>query len=174
MKFVITAGHGEGDPGAVAYNVHEADLMMALRDIVAMKLRAYGHEVFTDGPPKKNKALAYALTLFGKAPIQVELHCNASVNNAANGVETISLPKDKKLAQNLSRGVARVLNARVRGEGGWIDQSQAARGKLAFVNNGGLILEVFFLTNLAELNYYRDRSWLVAEEIARILIAARR
>jgi N-acetylmuramoyl-L-alanine amidase len=174
MKFVITAGHGGADPGAVAFGFREADVMLALRDSVAHKLKQYGHEVFTDGPPKQNKVLAFALKLFGLAPIRVELHCNASVNNTANGVETISLPKDKVLAQNLSRGVARVLGSRVRGDAGWIDQSQSARGKLAFVNNGGLILEVFFLTNFAELTNYLDRSRLVAEEIAKTLISARR
>jgi N-acetylmuramoyl-L-alanine amidase len=174
MNFVITAGHGDGDPGAVANGFTEAALMLELRDIVAKKLREYGHDVFTDGEPKQNRALRFALTLFGLAPIRLELHCNASVNSTANGVETISLPKDKALSQRLSSGVARVLGSRVRGDKGWIDQSQSARGRLAFVNNGGLILEVFFLTNTTELNTYRGRSWLVAEEIARTLIAARR
>lgn len=174
MKFVITAGHGDGDPGAVAFGTTEAEIVTHLRDVVAFKLRAAGHEVYTDGERKQNRALAFALKLFGLAPIRLELHCNASVNSTANGVETISLPKDKMLAQNLSLSVARILDTRVRGDKGWIDQSQAARGRLSYVQNGGVILEIFFLTNFAELTAYRAKSWLVAEEIARTLIAARR
>lgn len=173
MKFVITAGHGDADPGAIANGVSEADLMTALRDIVAAKLRAYGHEVFTDGPPKQNRALAFALKLFGLAPIRLELHCNASVNNAAMGVEVISLPKDKALAQALAQNVANEMCTKIRGDKGWIDQSQSARGRLAYINAGGMILETFFITNTTELAAYRQRSWLVAEAIARTLIAGR-
>lgn len=173
MKFIITAGHGDGDPGAVANGFAEAALMLELRDIVAHKLRQYGHEVFTDGLPKQNRALTFALKLFGLAPIQLELHCNAAASTSAKGVETISLPKDKALAQRLSQGVARVLSTTVRGHQGWIDQSQSARGRLAYVSSGGLILETFFITNTTELTSYQARSWLVGEEIARVLIAGR-
>jgi N-acetylmuramoyl-L-alanine amidase len=173
MKFVITAGHGDGDPGAVANGTTEAAIVTELRDMIAFKLQGYEHEVFTDGAPKQNKALAFALKLFGLAPIRLELHCNASVNNTAKGVETISLPKDKALAQRLSQGVARVLGTAVRGDKGWIDQTQSVRGRLAYVNNGGMILEVFFLTNSGELAAYQANKKAVAEEIVRTLISAR-
>ena len=170
MKFVITAGHSDTDPGAAANGTTEAEVVAKLRDIVALKLRGYGHEVFTDRAPKQNKALAFALGLFGLAPVRLELHCNASVNNAAKGVEAISLPKHKELAQSLAQGVAKVLGTTVRGDKGWIDQSQSARGRLAYVQNGGVILETFFLTNATELKAYNARAWLVAEEVVKCLI----
>ena len=173
MKFVITAGHGDADPGAIANGVSEADVMTGLRDVVAHKLRLWGHEVVTDGDKKQNRALAFAVKLFGLAPIRLELHCNASVNNSAKGVEVISLPKDKALAQALAQNVAREIGTTVRGDKGWIDQSQSARGRLAYINAGGMILETFFITNATELAAYRQRSWLVAEAIARTLITVR-
>ena len=49
MKFLIAAGHGAGDPGNMAAGLSEAALMLELRDIVALKLRALGHDVITDG-----------------------------------------------------------------------------------------------------------------------------
>ena len=54
-------------------------------------------------------------------------------------------------------------------DGGWIDQSQSARGKLGYVNAGGLILEVFFISNPTEMAVYQARKWLVAQAIADVL-----
>ena len=65
MKFTVTAGHGAGDPGAVALDgkTTEAALMTELRDIVAAKLMAMGHQVKTDGARWQNLPLVHALTL---------------------------------------------------------------------------------------------------------------
>ena len=101
MKFTVTAGHSDKDPGACA-----------------------------NGYP---------------------LAC---------GVETIALPKDKALAQNISSAIACTLGTKLRGD---------TRGKLGFVSNGGLIIEVCFITNKAEMDSYQDRKWLVASAIARVL-----
>ena len=60
-------------------------------------------------------------------------------------------------------------NSNVRGDRGWIDQSQSARGKLGYVSAGGLILEVFFISNPAEMAVYQARKWLVAQAIADVL-----
>ena len=168
-EFVITAGHSDVDPGAVGNGQTEAGIARELRNIVASKLRAMGHRVITDGEPASNKPLRDAIALIPQGRVAVELHCNAAASPAAGGVECISLPKDKLLSQRLSRAVARVLELRVRGDGGWIDQSQSARGKLGYVNAGGLILEVFFISNPAEMTLYQARKWLVAQAIADVL-----
>ena len=60
-------------------------------------------------------------------------------------------------------------NSNVRGDRGWIDQSQSARGKLGYVSAGGLILEVFFISNPQEMAVYQARKWLVAQAIADVL-----
>ena len=166
---VLTAGHSDYDPGAVGNGQTEAGIARELRNIVASKLRAMGHRVITDGEPASNKPLRDAIALIPQGRVAVELHCNAAASPAAGGVECISLPKDKLLSQRLSRAVARVLELRVRGDGGWIDQSQSARGKLGYVNAGGLILEVFFISNPDEMAVYQARKWLVAQAIADVL-----
>lgn len=167
MIFTVTAGHGDKDPGTVAKTGEtEASLMADLRDIVADKLRKRGHVVKTDGAKWENWPLVRALKLIPQSDTAIELHTNAAENPKARGVEVISLPHQREMARTLARRIAHTLEIPVRGAGGWIDQSQSARGRLAFVNAGGLIVEVFFLSNPEELAKYLDRKWLVASAIA--------
>ena len=166
---VLTAGHSDYDPGAVGNGKTEAGIARELRNIVAGKLRGMGERVITDGEPASNKPLRDAIAMIPQGRVAVELHCNAASSPAAGGVETIALPRDKALAQRLSAAVARVLGIRVRGDRGWIDQSQSARGRLGYVSAGGLILEVFFISNPAEMAVYQARKWLVAQVIADVL-----
>ena len=171
-SFVITAGHSNTDPGAVAKGRTEAAIVADLRNIVALKLRERGHIVTTDGAGTVNQPLPTAISLIRPGLVCVELHCNAAANSTAAGVETISMPRHKALSQRLSQAIAKVLETRVRGDKGWIDQSQSARGKLGFVSAGGLIVELFFISNPAELRMYDARKWLVATAIADTLEAA--
>lgn len=80
------------------------------------------------------------------------------------------MPKDKKLAQDLSKAVADAFGSRLRGEKGWIDQSKSARGKLGFVNAGGLIVELGFISNDEELAQFNARYWSAAKAVAKVLI----
>jgi N-acetylmuramoyl-L-alanine amidase len=175
MIYTITAGHGGSDPGAVAATGEtEAALMTELRDIVADKLRKAGHTVRTDGGWRANLPLPYALTLVPGSDVAVELHTNAAVNPAATGVEVVSLPAQAPLARAIAGRIARVLGLRWRGDGGWIDQRQTARGRLGFVRSGGLVVEVFFLSNPSDLAAYQRLKWMVATGIAEALMEANR
>jgi N-acetylmuramoyl-L-alanine amidase len=170
MKFTVTAGHGAGDPGAVAADgTTEAALMTELRNIVADKLRKAGHEVKTDGAAWQNLPLVHALTLVPGSDVAVELHMNAATNVLARGVEVVSLPTRTEQARTIARRIAHVIESPVRGSGGWIDQSQSARGRLGFVRAGGLVVEVGFISNPVELHMVRSRLWLVASAIVEAL-----
>jgi N-acetylmuramoyl-L-alanine amidase len=165
--YTVTAGHGGKDPGAVAADgTTEAALMTELRDVVAHKLRKLGHTVRTDGGWRANLPLPYALTLVPGSKVAIELHTNAAQHPGANGVEVVALPSKAPMARRIARRIAHALGMRVRGDGGWIDQSKTARGRLGFVRAGGLVVEVFFLSNPKDLETYRARVWLVAEAIA--------
>lgn len=165
MKLTVTAGHGGNDPGAVRGELNERDLMARLRDIVALKAREAGHTVRTDGAGWQNLPLVHAMTLIPGSDAAIELHTNAHGNPLAQGVEVIALPKDKARAQRLAQAIAQVLSTTVRGDKGWIDQSQSARGRLGFVRMGGMVVEVFFLSNPLELDKYIARYWRVASAI---------
>lgn len=166
---VLTAGHSATDPGAVAAGFTEAQLMLELRDLTADMLRARGHEVITDGRPDVNLPLRQAIDLIGEGDVAVELHTNASVNPSARGVEAISLPNQREFSQALAQRVADVMRTRTRGVGGWIDQSQSARGRLGYVSAGGVILETFFISNPEERARYLADPHAVAEAIADVL-----
>ena len=171
--YTVTAGHGGKDPGAVAADgTTEAALMTELRDVVAHKLRNMGHTVRTDGGWRANLPLPYALTLVLGSSVAIELHTNAAQHPGANGVEVVALPSQAPMARRIARRIAHALSMRVRGDGGWIEQTQTKRGRLGFVRAGGLVVEVFFLSNPKDLETYRARVWLVAEAIALALTEA--
>lgn len=166
----ITAGHSNTDPGAVNGRVKEAELVVNFRNAVTHYLREAGLQVKTDGTGTKNDPLSAAVKLIQGSSVAVEFHMNAAASKQANGVETIALPKDKKLAQDLSKAVADALGSRLRGDNGWIDQSKSARGRLAYVNAGGLIVELGFISNEDELARFNARYWLAAKAVAKVLI----
>ena len=163
---VLTAGHSSTDPGACSGGYTEAGLMMELRDVTAEMLRDLGHVVIEDGGDGETLPLRHAISLIEQGAIAVELHTNASDNPAARGVEAISLPDQREFSRRLAQRVADVLGTRARGAGGWIDQSQSARGRLGYVNAGGVILETFFISNPTERATYFERLPDVAMAIA--------
>lgn len=166
----VTAGHSNTDPGAVNGKFKEAELVSQFRNAVAYYLREAGIQYKTDGVGTLNQDLNAAIKLIKGSSVAVEFHMNAAASKQANGIETIALPKDKKLAQDLSKAVADVFGSRLRGDNGWIDQSQSARGKLGFISNGGLIVELGFISNEAELAQFNAKYWSAAKAVAKVLI----
>ena len=166
----VTAGHSNKDPGAVNGKYKEAELVSQFRNAVAYYLREAGIQYKTDGVGILNQDLNAAIKLIKGSSVAVEFHMNAATSKQANGIETIALPKDKKLAQDLSKAVADAFGSRLRGDNGWIDQSQSARGKLGFISNGGLIVELGFISNEEELFQFNARYWSAAKAVAKVLI----
>ena len=166
----VTAGHSNKDPGAVNGKFKEAELVSQFRNAVAYYLREAGIQYKTDGVGILNQDLNAAIKLIKGSSVAVEFHMNAATSKQANGVETIALPKDKKLAKDLSKAVADAFGSRLRGDNGWIDQSQSARGKLGFISNGGLIVELGFISNEEELFQFNARYWSAAKAVAKVLI----
>lgn len=166
MIITLTAGHSATDPGAVRGKYCEADLMLDLRNRVASRLEASGHTVRTDGISTENLPLKNAITLIAGSDLAVELHVNAAENPAATGVEVVAMPEAKYRAQHLASACASALGLRLRGDKGWIDQSQTHRGRLGFVAAGGLIVECFFLSNPTDLQAYLDHTEILAQTLA--------
>ena len=166
----ITAGHSNTDPGAVNGKIKESELVTNFRNAVVHYLREAGITTRTDGTGTQNDPLSAALKVIKGSSVAVEFHMNAAASKQANGIETIALPRDKKLAQDLSAAVATALGSRLRGDNGWIDQSKSARGSLAYINAGGLIVELGFISNEAELAAFQARYWIAAKAVAKVLI----
>lgn len=169
--FIISAGHSNKDPGAVASGITEASVVTELRNLVADALRIEGHTVFTDGDGGVNNPLRDALKMFThKGTLAIEFHCNASSNPSAKGVESIALYGHlKPICQRLSQAIAKVLNEPVRGDKGFIDPTKSARGKLAWCDAGGIIVETFFLSNPESLAKYKTEVNSVVKAIVEVL-----
>ena len=174
----VTSGHSnisKVDSGAVTTVdgklVKEADLAVKLRNAILHYLQQdKGITTRCDGYGTVNLELKEAIKLIKGSDAAVEIHFNSSTNKTANGVECIALAKDKVLAQKLSAAVAKVTGSRLRGVGGHITQEDSARGKLGYVSAGGCILEVAFLSNSSELQTFEEKYWLIAKEVAQVLI----
>lgn len=169
----ISAGHGGNDPGAIANGHKEAELALYLRDRIAANLRGMNVRVITDGRTGQNLPLRDAVKLAKEnAGPSVEIHFNASTNQKASGVEVLALPEMKPLAQEVAMAISAVMQIPLRGHLGYRDQASGQHHRLAFCQAGGLIVEVCFMTNSAELNNYLFNDESVAVAIAQVLARA--
>lgn len=171
MKTItITAGHSNTDPGACNGPAREADIAQDMRNMVALYIDRAGVPIQTDGTGKGNAPLAQAVKLIKGSVVAVEFHCNAAVSKSAKGVEALSQSKDKAISQLLCKAVSDVLGSPLRGDKGWKPESSGQHSRLAYVSNGGIILELFFISNDAELQTWYEKKWLVAKAVADALI----
>lgn len=168
--YLISAGHGGTDPGACAFGRKEADIALQMRSLVAARLLEMRHTVLQDGGKGVNLPLREALKLIQGADLAVELHCNAGLATAT-GVEVIAPPDLKPVAQRIARAIAGETGQRLRGQGGWIDQSQSQHSRLAFVQAGGLIVEMVFITNQSDMQVFVQQQERVALAIAGAICA---
>lgn len=171
-RFLVSAGHGGTDPGNTWNGEREADLMLELRFITALKLRQLGHTVVEDGARGENLPLTYAARLIANTDAAIELHTNASANTTATGVEVVSDLGQRELSRALAHAIGGTLMIPSRRDGGWYSLRQFTQDRNftpAFVRQGGVIVEVFFQSNKEDLRKYKERTWLVASAIARVM-----
>lgn len=162
----ISAGHSYKDPGAYGNGYTEADIVLSFRDAVANALR--GKVTFTkDGDHGENLPLSEAIQLAKVRDVAVEFHCNAFKDPRATGVEVLCGPEDTALSERLSHAIALELGIEDRGAK---PEGAGAHSRLGFISKGGgIIVELFFLTNENDLKAYqrsRDRlAYRVADEL---------
>lgn len=166
----VTAGHSNTDAGAVNGKVHEQVIATDARNIVAWYLQNAGITVRMDGFGNDNKPLREAIKLVKGSDIAIELHCNASVNPSAKGVEVLANPQHKGLAQRIAQSIANVIGTPVRGDKGYKPENAGQHSRLAYVQAGGMVVELFFISNQDELDAWNNKKWLVCKAIANVII----
>ena len=167
---VLTAGHSLTDPGACNGHFTEANIAREVRNGVTAILNARGYKVVNDGIGSDNQPLSKAAALVKQGKLAIEFHLNAAANKKATGVEALAQTKDKVICQKLCKAIANALDIPVRGDGGWKPENSGQHNRLAFVAAGGIILELFFISNDAELQKYFERKDQVFEAIASVLV----
>lgn len=172
--FYVGAGHGASDPGAVGNGLREADVAVSVRDAVAKVIEArLGVEakIVVDGGPGRNLPLVEAIKLAKVvAGPRIELHCNAGPVTAT-GVECLSMPEHKALAQKLAQAIGTALGLVLRGDKGWKSDSSGQHHRLGFCREGGgVIVEMFFISSPKDVAKYHERRQLLADAIAKALM----
>lgn len=162
----ISAGHSATDPGAVGNGYTEADIVLEFRDLLAGALRARGIELSKDGGPGQNLPLATAWRMAAEHDIALEFHCNAAASPAATGVEMLSAPADMELGLLICKAISETLDIRNRGAKG---EGSGQHSRLAFVSSGGIIVELFFISNAEDVAIYQRWKLQLAEVLADLL-----
>lgn len=165
-QILISAGHSDKDPGAVGNGLREADVVTEFRDMVAHYLAEAGVAFTRDGAKGENLSLSQAIRMIPSRGIAVEFHLNAASSKDATGVETLSSNQKKDFCRGLCELISLRLGIRNRGAK---DEGSGQHSRLAFVQAGGVIVELFFLTNEQDLSKYKVRKHELALEVAKYL-----
>lgn len=163
----ISAGHSDTDPGAVGNGHTEADIVTKFRDMVADELE--GRVKFdTDGRRGQNLPLSKAIDMAARHDVAVEFHCNAFSSPAATGVETLSAGHDYPLGEALCEAISDTMGIANRGAKG---EASGQHSRLGFISRGGgIIVELFFISNPNDVAAYFRHKQALAQAVARVLI----
>lgn len=164
---VITAGHSNTDPGAVNGAHTEAAIVTEFRNLVAAELTAHGVAHVVDGTGSENKPLAQAIRLITPGALAVEFHCNAFTNKTATGTETLSSIDMQPFGARLCEVISNALGIKNRGAK---DEGSGQHSRLGFVRAGGLICELFFLSNERDLAQYLSNKQTLARAVAGVIL----
>ena len=173
-RIFLSAGHSNADPGAIGNGYKEADLTKELRGLVACEIvkdtsiiLSLDQDLWTSGETARRIGL-----LSKEGDVLCDIHFNAATPQAT-GTEVL-IPDEhstmeKKIAAELSSGIASVLNIKNRGVK---TEGQSARGKLVFMRPKGrnILIEVCFITNATDMQSYQSKKSAVAKFIAETLI----
>lgn len=162
----LSAGHSDNDPGAAANGHTEADIVLAFRDDVCAELEG-AVNFDRDGEAGQNLPLREAVKEAQNHDVAVEFHCNAA-SPSATGVETLSRPHNFPLGEAICEAISDTMGIANRGAK---PEGSGQHSYLAFVSTGGgVIVELFFLTNKRDLEaFHRNRTALV-QAVARVLV----
>lgn len=179
----VSAGHSDSDPGAVIKQQvgcrldgtpltlvrKEADIAVEFRNMVSFYLTREGVPHELDGHGTQNLPLRTAAASARHHPLAVEFHTNAFHLPTATGSETLSTPAGMALGARLSQATAQSLGIYNRGAK---PENAGQHHRLAFVQAGGIIVELFFLTNPGDLAAYDAAKWVAARDVAQVLTDA--
>ena len=168
QSLFISAGHSHSDPGAAGNGHTEADIVLGFRDAVANELDAKGIHYGSDGRRGVNLPLRQVIERAKHHDVAVEFHCNAFSNPAATGVETLSAAHSYPLGKELCEAISDTLGIANRGAKG---EGSGQHSRLGFVSRGGgIIVELFFISNPSDVAAYFRHKQALAQAVARVLI----
>lgn len=166
-NIIVSAGHGDRDPGAVAGTIiehlHGYQIAWLLRSALEEKGHAVAFISCFQSLPEKIRAVN---GLHGQKPVDlaIEIHFNSVEEPQANGTEVLFYSqKLEPVAKDMSQRLAAAIGTRDRGakkrtDLGWLKQTQPP----------ALIVEVLFISNpldairLDDLGFHRAAAEAIA------------
>lgn len=171
MKILLDPGHGGADPGAVnpAAHVKEKDINLDICLALGRLLESAGHVVLYTRTGDASISPSARLTLISKWKPEafISVHCNASDNPQAHGIETIYRDDyDRNLAICVQSELVAATGMHNRGIK--CDGSPEYHRNLAVLKDletPAILVEIGFLTNSGDLQTIRNTG-LIAQAIA--------
>jgi len=177
MRIVIDPGHGGHDPGAVDlrqeevgdyYDTREDDLNLEISLRLTDQLEARGHQIQMTRASSVYPTLTDRVRLANRWPADlfVSIHCNASHNEEAQGIETLIYSADSPAADLGSRIQAELVAAT-----GTVDRGVKVRPGVYVLRKTSMpavLIECGFITHIDEEAMLNDPGYqqVIAEAIA--------
>ena len=148
MKIFLNAGHGGKDPGAISKNGNkEADITKKVCSLLAYELIKNGYNIEFYQQEKSVTDISEVENT-SNSDLFVSIHCNAAVNETANGAEVLYYPtstKGKEYALKVQKQLVKTTNLKDRGIKPRNDLHVLKRTKAV-----AILVELAFLSNQAE------------------------
>jgi len=161
---VIDPGHGGEDPGAVANGMQEKELNLNIALEMKNLLDKAGLSVLLTREQDETLSLGKRVAIANneKASLFLSVHCNASTNPLANGLEVFHYPQSssgKKFATSLSESLL-LLGRKMRGV------SEEKFYVLKHSHMPACLVECGFITNPEEGVWIKSHISEIAEALA--------
>ncbi|WP_414548845.1 N-acetylmuramoyl-L-alanine amidase family protein [Anabaena sp. CCY 0017] len=168
----LSAGHGAGDPGAVAGGTKEAAEMKLTCDAVEKELKSRGLKVSVVPELRVRPTIDWINRQAKRGDVALELHADAFSNISVRGASSFYIRNNDERRQNakllLEAMVSQVPGLSTHGQGVKPD-TQAAVRRLGFccdVKVPSLLIELGFITNADDRALIQNKRDLYATGIA--------
>lgn len=175
-KIYLCAGHRGGTTGANYNGIKEAEETIWLRNEIAKMLKRKGVEVEIDNDSASLSQVIATINASCKpTDICVDLHFNAVANPTANGTEVLRPfnhnDTEIEVAEDLLYSTCMTLNTKNRGVKREGEGTHQRLAMLSDVKCNSVLLEVCFISNISDLNKYKERKdelvIILAEQLIR-------
>ena len=161
-KIYLTAGHRGGTTGANYNGIKEAEETIWLRNEIAERLKDKGIDVMLDNDSASLSEVVTTINASCKpTDICIDLHFNAVANPSANGTEVFkpfnSSDLEIEVAEDLLYSTCMVLNTKNRGVKREGEGTHQRLAMLSDIMCNSVLLEVCFISNIADATKYKEK-----------------
>jgi N-acetylmuramoyl-L-alanine amidase len=166
-RICLDAGHGGKEPGAVGDRLTEAEVTLRISNLVMVELMKRGYLVSLTRPDHNYVSISGRIRKCNStgSNLFVSVHCNASENEKAEGMEVWyhdGSEKGKLAAKHVHDNIIKAIKIKDRGIRADSENERFSRGipVLRDTYCPAILIEVEFISNPAGENNLDDRDYL--------------